>query len=121
MLIASKVLSSETQHWFLATVLALDSPNHKGNAPHRLMNLHTLLSVAKGRMSSVILADLKAAIHESLESTHEWYVVITISLMCAVFLTELWEELMPGVLSTPSPLVFSPTVLIQKWMPACSS
>ncbi len=47
MFIASKVLSSETRHWFLAAVLARDGPNHKGNAPHRLMYLHTLLYVAK--------------------------------------------------------------------------
>jgi len=116
MLIVSKLLSSEIRHWFLAAVLARGGPHHKGNAPHRLMNLHTLLSVAKGRMSSVVLADLKGAIHEALESTNERYVIITISLMCAVFLTELLAERMTGVLSTPSP-----TTLIQQWMPACSS
>jgi hypothetical protein len=46
------------QWYWLGTV-------QKGNAPHCLMNLHSLLFVAKGRMSSVILADLKAAIHEA--------------------------------------------------------
>jgi hypothetical protein len=86
----SSLFSDETQHWFLAAVLARDSPYYKGNAPHRLMNLHTLVSVARSMMSPMILADLKAAICESLESDLDRYVVITISLMCAVFLTELF-------------------------------
>jgi hypothetical protein len=85
MFFASKLLSSETRQWFLAAVLARDGPNHIGNASHRLMSLHTLLSVAKGRMSSGVLAHLKGVIHEALESTNVRYVAIAISLMCAVF------------------------------------
>ncbi len=103
MFIVSKLLSCEMCDWFLATVLAWESPMPKVNAPHRLMNLRTLLSVAEGKVSSLIHQDVRPAILEFFESDSDRYVVFTISLMCMVFLTEVLAKRIPTVLQTPSP------------------
>jgi hypothetical protein len=67
------LLPAELRSAFLAAVFARDGADLKMNAPHRLMNLWTLLEIGKTMLNSALYTELRNELQDAMTLPGERY------------------------------------------------
>jgi hypothetical protein len=71
--VQGKLLPAELRSAFLAKVFARDGADLKMNAPHRLMNLWTLLGIGKTMLNPALYTELRNELRDAMDLPGERY------------------------------------------------
>ncbi len=71
--VQGKLLPAELRSAFLAAVFARDGAELKMNAPHRLMNLWTLLGIGKTMLNPALYTELRNELQDAMDLPGERY------------------------------------------------
>jgi hypothetical protein len=71
--VLGKLLPAELRSAFLAAIFARDGADLKMNAPHRVMNLWTLLAICKTMLNSALYTELRNELQDAMTLPGERY------------------------------------------------